>query len=87
MKQIPYINVPLIKFECLIETAQTVSSLSSFFLAMTLYPQVQKLAQEELDRVLASDAMPTFEYRPQLPYIEAVTREVVRWHPVAPEGE
>jgi hypothetical protein len=66
---------------------QTVSAILSFFLAMTLYPQVQKRAQDELDTLLAPGLMPTFEDRPRLPYIEAVTREVMRWHPVAPEGE
>jgi hypothetical protein len=48
----------------MVETSQTVSSLSSFFLAMTLYPEVQKRAQEELDAILAPDVMPTFEDRP-----------------------
>lgn len=70
----------------MIENTQTVSSLSCFFLAMTLYPQVQQRAQEELDAVLSSGTMPTFADRPQLPYIEAITREALRWHPTLPQS-
>jgi cytochrome P450 len=54
---------------------------------MTLYPQVQKRAQDELDTKLGPGTMPTFEDRPQLPYIEAVAREVLRWHPALPQGK
>jgi cytochrome P450 len=71
----------------MVKNTQTVSSLSSFFLAMALYPQVQERAQKELDSVLVPGVMPTFEDRPRLPYIEAITREVLRWHPVAPQGK
>lgn len=65
---------------------QTVSALSCFFLAMTLYPDVQRKAQEELDRVLGPNRLPTFEDRDNLPYIEALVKETLRWHPVAPTG-
>jgi hypothetical protein len=54
---------------------------------MVLYPDVQKRAQSEIDRVIGSDRLPTFEDRDQLPYIEAVVKEVLRWQPVAPLGE
>ncbi|KAF9893353.1 hypothetical protein FE257_011785 [Aspergillus nanangensis] len=64
----------------------TVSALSCFFLAMGLYPAVQKKAQEELDRVLGPNKLPTFEDRDKLPYIEALVKETLRWHPVAPMG-
>ncbi|KAL2844159.1 cytochrome P450 [Aspergillus pseudoustus] len=64
----------------------TVSTLSCFFLAMALHPDVQKNAQEELDCVLGPNRLPTFEDRPNLPYIEAIVKESLRWHPVAPMG-
>ncbi|KAL2871204.1 cytochrome P450 [Aspergillus lucknowensis] len=64
----------------------TVSAVSCFFLAMALYPEVQKNAQEELDRVLGPNNLPTFEDRSRLPYIEAVVKESLRWHPVGPMG-
>lgn len=55
-----------------------------FFLAMTVYPSVQRKAQEELDRVIGPDRLPGFQDRENLPYINAVVKEVLRWHPVAP---
>ncbi|KAL4936814.1 hypothetical protein BDV06DRAFT_233009 [Aspergillus oleicola] len=64
----------------------TVSTLSTFFLAMSLYPAVQKKAQEELDTVLGPTKLPTFDDRPKLPYIEAIVKEALRWHPTAPMG-
>ncbi|GJJ05857.1 hypothetical protein Clacol_000044 [Clathrus columnatus] len=64
----------------------TESTVQSFFLAMILYPDVQKAAQRELDKVIGSKSLPSFEDRPNLPYIEAVVKETLRWHPVAPCG-
>ncbi|KAH8429766.1 cytochrome P450 [Aspergillus melleus] len=64
----------------------TVSALSCFFLAMALHPEVQAKAQEEIDRVLGPNKLPTFDDRERLPYIEAVVKETLRWHPVAPMG-
>lgn len=53
---------------------------------MALYPDVQKKAQEELDRVIGPNKLPSFADRSQLPYIEAIVNESLRWHPVAPMG-
>lgn len=53
---------------------------------MVLHPDVQAKAQEELDR-LCPDRLPSFEDRDCLPYIEAIVREALRWHPVLPECE
>ena len=57
-----------------------------FFLAMTVFPEVQRKAQEEIDRVVGKDRLPTFNDRDNLPYIDATVKEVLRWHPVAPMG-
>jgi cytochrome P450 len=51
---------------------------------MTAFPEVQRKAQEEIDRVIGGDRLPTSSDRPNLPYIEATVKEVLRWHPVAP---
>lgn len=53
---------------------------------MSLSPDVVRKAQEEIDRVIGNDRLPTSMDRPNLPYIEAVVKEVLRWHPVAPMG-
>jgi cytochrome P450 len=65
---------------------KTVSSMKSFFLALTLFPQVQRRAQAELDIVVGRDRLPTLNDRPQLPYIEALCKELMRWQMVTPTG-
>src|SRR2546423_9232207 len=64
----------------------TVSSMSYFFLAMTLYPSVQRKAHAEIDSVIGTSRLPTFADRKSLPYIDAIVKEVLRWHPVGPMG-
>ncbi len=56
-------------------------------LAMTLYPDVMRRAQGEIDNVVGRDRKPTFEDEDHLPYITAIVKEVLRWRPVAPLGE
>ncbi|RAL00798.1 cytochrome P450 [Aspergillus ibericus CBS 121593] len=62
----------------------TVSSISSFFLAMALFPEVQRKAQAELDAVVGTDRLPQYADREQLPYTNALVKEALRWHPVVP---
>ncbi|KAJ7445117.1 cytochrome P450 [Mycena latifolia] len=67
-------------------TFTTSSQLEAFFLAMSLYPEVQAEAQRELDRVVGHDRLPNVSDRPDLPYINALCKEVFRWHNAAPTG-
>ena len=53
--------------------------MKTFILAMVLHPDVYKKAQEEIDRVIGSERLPDFEDREQLPYLECVLKEVVRY--------
>lgn len=64
----------------------TDSTILQFFLAMALNPQVQKKAQIELDAVIGDGGLPAFQDRQNLPYIEAVLKEVSRWNPVVTIG-
>jgi len=66
----------------------TPSTLSSFILAMTLHPAVQERAQAELDAVIGGSwaRFPTFADRPNLPYINAIVLELLRWNPAVPLG-
>ncbi|KAK0447013.1 cytochrome P450 [Desarmillaria tabescens] len=50
----------------------TVTSISQFILAMVMYPDILKRAQEEIDPVIGRD-------RQSLPYVDAVMSEVWRW--------
>ena len=65
---------------------QTVSTICSFFLTMTLFPEVQRKAQEEIDTVIGTDRLPVLADRDNLPYVNALCKEVMRWNPVAPLG-
>ncbi|CAE6392532.1 unnamed protein product [Rhizoctonia solani] len=60
----------------------TASIIQSFFLAMTLYPDVQATAQAELDSYLTTKRMLTVADREHLPYTHAIVMESLRWHPV-----
>jgi len=62
----------------------TVSAIYSLFLALTLFPDVQKKAQAEIDAVIGSDRLPNFTDRDSLPYLEALAKEVLRWNVVVP---
>ncbi|KAF8895096.1 cytochrome P450 [Infundibulicybe gibba] len=59
----------------------TVSSLTTFFCAMVISPDVQRKAQHEIDTVVGNDRLPEPGDRPSLPYVEAIYREVMRWRP------
>jgi cytochrome P450 len=65
---------------------QTVSAIYAFFLAMTIHPDIQARAQAELDSVVGTDRLPTFDDRDSLPYINAICKEVFRWNVIAPLG-
>jgi len=65
---------------------QTVSAVQSFFLAMALYPEVQKKAQMEIDAVTGNNRLPSFSDRDALPYTNAIVKEAMRWQPVTPLG-
>ena len=55
-----------------------------FFLAMILNPKAMKKAQEELDRVVGKGELPDFSHKDNLPYIDALVKEVLRWSPPLP---
>ncbi|CAE7136164.1 unnamed protein product [Rhizoctonia solani] len=62
----------------------TSSWLQTLVLALAAFPDVQKKAQDEIDKIIGADRMPTLDDFPELPYIQAVIKEVHRWRPVAP---
>ena len=63
--------------------SQTLSGLKTLILAMVKFPEAQKKAQEELDRVIGS-RLPTLGDREELPYTSAFVEETQRWRPVFP---
>jgi cytochrome P450 len=53
-------------------------------LAMVLYPDIQKKAQDDIDRITGGGRLPTFADKTSLPYIACVVWECLRWNPVTP---
>ena len=53
---------------------------------MVLNPAVQAKAQQEIDTVVGTQRLPTIADRENLPYTEALVKEVLRWNPVTPLG-
>ena len=45
---------------------------------MVLNPRVLEKAQEEIDRVIGPDRLPTRDDREELPYLECVLNEIYR---------
>jgi cytochrome P450 len=53
---------------------------------MITFPEIQRKAQAEIDQVIGAGRLPGFQDRRNLPYTDAVVKELLRWHPVAPMG-
>ena len=51
---------------------------------MAMYPEVQKKAQAELDRMVGPTRLPEFNDLDKMPYIQAVRLETLRWLPLVP---
>jgi cytochrome P450 len=64
----------------------TISASGSFFYFMAVNPGVQEKAQREIDRVIGRNRLPNFSDRPNMPYLEAIYREVLRSRPPAQLG-
>jgi len=59
------------------------STLITFMLACCAFPEVLPKAWEELDRVVGAHRSPNFDDEPNLVYVKALTKEVLRWRSVA----
>ncbi|KAJ7807024.1 cytochrome P450 [Mycena olivaceomarginata] len=67
-------------------TDTTSSYIQSLVLALVAYPEAQKKAHEEIDRVVGEHRMPNLEDLEQMPYVRAVISETHRFRPIAPLG-
>ncbi|PVF97872.1 cytochrome P450 [Serendipita vermifera] len=67
--------------------SDTSAALSRIFvLAMIMNPDAQRKGREEIHGLLGSSRLPNFDDREKLPYIDAILKESMRWHPVIPLG-
>jgi hypothetical protein len=53
---------------------------------MLINPAAKDQAQEEIDRVIGTDRLPTFDDEPNLPFVSALSKEAFRWQQAAPFG-
>lgn len=62
----------------------TAITLTQLILAMVHHPEVLAKAQAQIDEVVGSSRLPTFDDRAKLPYIECIFKEVLRWGAAVP---
>jgi cytochrome P450 len=77
-------NVAAIVYAAGSDTTST--AILTLILAMLLHPEMQCTAQAELDRVVGSSRLPTFQDKEHLPYIRCLVLECLRWHSAVPLG-
>ncbi|KAK7692396.1 hypothetical protein QCA50_004021 [Cerrena zonata] len=64
----------------------TTAAAQSFFVAMSLYPEIQRKGQAEIDLIVGRDRLPDFNDYDKLVYVQAIMLESMRWIPVIPLG-
>ncbi|KAL1957207.1 hypothetical protein VTO42DRAFT_6241 [Malbranchea cinnamomea] len=64
----------------------TAVQMAMFVLACLAYPSFIPKAQAELDAVVGPDRLPTFADKENLPYINAIVEESLRWRSIQPGG-
>lgn len=64
----------------------TSAALNSLILYLSADPAVQARAHAELDKVVGTSSSPTFEHEPDLPYIRAMVKEILRIRAVTSIG-
>ncbi|KAJ7143019.1 cytochrome P450 [Mycena epipterygia] len=65
-------------------SATSSSYLQSLVLALVAYPDAQKKAHDEIDRVVGEHRMPTLDDLEHMPYIRAIIMETHRFRPITP---
>lgn len=76
----------MLGFQNLVGVITIAGPLEFFLMAMTLNPEWQKKAQDEIDRV-CGDRLPTTADIPDLPTVRACLKETTRWRSGVPLGE
>ncbi|KAK8151548.1 cytochrome P450 [Phyllosticta citribraziliensis] len=64
----------------------TSTGMLTSLMQLSLHPEVQEKAREQLDKVCGSERLPTWSDFDQLPYINSIVKESVRWGPPVPFG-
>ncbi|KAH8105253.1 cytochrome P450 [Cristinia sonorae] len=64
----------------------TTAAAQAVMVAMAMFPDAQRKAQAELDRVVGHSRLPDFNDLDNLVYVHAVVLETLRWMPIVPLG-
>ncbi|KAJ2905584.1 cytochrome P450 oxidoreductase [Zalerion maritima] len=64
----------------------TSSTLYGFILAILIWPEVQRKAQDEIDRVVGPDRLPVIDDYAKMPYLRQCIKESLRWMPTVVLG-
>jgi cytochrome P450 len=59
----------------------TANQILTLILALAKYPEIQKRARKEIDALCGPDRAPLFTDFDQLPYINCIVKEGMRWRP------
>ena len=65
---------------------KTALVLQTFFFRMQEHPEIQRQAQAELDAIVGRDRLPTFSDKAELPFVDALCKELLRHTPAVPGG-
>ncbi|KAJ3785926.1 cytochrome P450 [Lentinula aff. detonsa] len=80
-EQLDHLDMAILASAFMIGGVETTAAIMQWFSALIpAYPEIQKKAQEELDRVVGRDRLPTVEDEKNLPYCHAIIKEVERCH-------
>jgi cytochrome P450 len=62
----------------------TVSSATAIYIALGANPEAQRKAQAEIDAFTGLARLPTIADTEHMPYVQAIVKELGRWHTVVP---
>ncbi|KAF3401654.1 3-hydroxyphenylacetate 6-hydroxylase [Penicillium rolfsii] len=80
-EQLDDLDMAILASAFMIGGVETTAAIMQWFSALIpAYPEIQKKAQEELDRVVGRDRLPNVEDEQNLPYCHAIIKEVERVH-------
>ncbi|KAJ7648055.1 cytochrome P450 [Roridomyces roridus] len=80
-EEMDHLDMSILASAFMIGGVETTAAIMQWFSALIpAYPEIQKRAQEELDRVVGRDRMPTVDDEKNLPFCHAIVKEVERCH-------
>ncbi|KAJ3727480.1 cytochrome P450 [Lentinula raphanica] len=80
-EQLDHLDMAILASAFMIGGVETTAAIMQWFSALIpAYPEIQRKAHEELDRVVGRDRLPTVEDEKNLPYCHAIIKEVERCH-------